>query len=102
MPAELQLTQSPNTLPPATAIRRKRGPMLSRRVGQAGNVFQRGFNKEWVSTAQAYGRYYIDVPGCPERKRRTVVLGICSSRTTARRKLREHIEREGVNNSAAF
>lgn len=76
--------------------------MLSRRVGQTGNVFQRGFAKAWNPEVQAYGRYWIDVPGCEDRKRRTVVLGVCSSRTIARRKLREHIDREGINKSAAF
>ena len=75
---------------------------MTRRVGQNGNVFQRGFTKSWNLATSAYGRYWIDVPGNPERKRRTVVLGVCSSRTIARRKLREHIEREGINSNAAF
>jgi hypothetical protein len=75
---------------------------LSRRVGQNGNVFQRSFTKMWNPAAQAYGRYWIDVPGCEDRKRRTVALGFCSSRSTAKRKLREHIEREGINNNTAF
>jgi integrase len=37
-----------------------------------------------------------------DRKRRTVSLGICSSRSVARRKLREHIEVEGINSKEAF
>src|ERR1035438_1097035 len=53
----------------ATAIRRKRGPSLSRRIGQTGNVFQHA--REWSPTAPTYGRYWIDVPGA-KRKRRTV------------------------------
>lgn len=102
-PSELQTLGIPNTLSSATEpIRRKRGKSLSRRIGQTGNVFQHGHTNPWNPTAQAYGRYWIDVPDCEERKRRTVVLGVCSSRSTARRKLREHIEREGINNSAAF
>ena len=52
--------------------------------------------------APTYGRYWIDVPGCDERKRRVVSLGVCQSRTIARRKLREHIEREGINTKEYF
>src|SRR5439155_22032217 len=59
-------------------------------------------NKPWSPTAPTYGRYRIDLPGCPERKRRTVSLGICSSRSLARRKLREHIEVGGINTKEAF
>jgi integrase len=84
----------------ATAIRRKRGPSLSRRIGQRGNVFQHGFTKEWDPAAPAYGRYWIDTP--KRRKRQTVALGICTSRSVARRKLLEHIEREGINSKEAF
>jgi integrase len=65
-------------------------------------VFQRGFAKEWNPSATAFGRYWTDVPGCDERKRRVVSLGVCSSRSVAKRKLREHIEREGVNSKAYF
>src|SRR6266852_6923836 len=43
---------------PATAIRRKRGPSLSRRVGQTGNVFQHGHTKQWNPAAPVYGRYW--------------------------------------------
>jgi integrase len=75
---------------------------LNRRIGQDGNVFQRGFANEWIAKAPAYGRYWIDVPGCHERKRRVVSLGVCPSRSIAKRKLREHIEREGVNSKAYF
>ena len=56
----------------------------------------------WNSAAPAYGRYWIDVPGCVDRKRRTVTLGTCASRSIARRKLREHIEREGINGKESF
>lgn len=100
--AELQASVDPTTLVGATAIRRKRGPSLNRRIGQTGNVFQHGFTKTWDPKVPAYGRYWIDVPGCEERKRRTVKLGICPSRSIARRKLREHIEREGVNSKECF
>jgi len=65
-------------------------------------VFQHGHCNPWSATASAYGRYYVDIPGCEERKRRTVTLGICATRTVARRKLREHIEREGINGKESF
>lgn len=64
-------------------------------------MFQHGHTLQWNPAAPAYGRYWIDVPDS-ERKRRTVVLGLCASRTVARRKLREHIEREGINSTEAF
>jgi len=83
---------------PATTIRRKRGPSLSRRTGQTGNVFQHC--NPWNPTAPAYGRYWIDTP--ERRRRQTITLGICPSRSIARRKLREHIEREGINSKEAF
>jgi integrase len=88
------------TIRTATAIGRKRGPSLSRRIGQTGNVFQHEHAKDWNPAAPAYGRYWIDTP--ERRKRRTVALGICPSRSTAKRKLREHIEREGINGKEAF
>jgi integrase len=75
---------------------------LNRRIGQTGNVFQRGFAKGWNPALSAFGRYWIDLPGCEVRKRHTVSLGICATRSLARRKLREHIEREGVNGKASF
>jgi integrase len=65
-------------------------------------VFQRGFANEWNPKAPAYGRYWTDVPGCDDRKRRVVSLGVCLSRSTAKRKLREHIEREGINSKEYF
>jgi integrase len=75
---------------------------LSRRVGQAGSVFQRGFATSWDPTAPAYGRFWVDTPGCDNRKRRVVSLGVCHSRSTARRKLRELIELEGINTREYF
>jgi integrase len=84
----------------ATTIRRKRGPSLSRRIGQAGNVFQHGFAKKWEKSAPAYGRYWVDVG--LERKRRVVPLGVCPTKSDAKRKLREHIEAEGINDNKSF
>jgi integrase len=99
--AELLSSAHADTVSTATAtIRRKRGKSLSRRIGQAGNVFQHC--SPWSQYAPAYGRYWIDVPGNTERKRRTIALGLCPSRSTARRKLREHLEREGINSREYF
>jgi len=84
---------------PATVIRRKRGPSLSRRTGQSGSVFQRN-QTAWNPASPAYGRFWIDAP--QGRKRRKVALGICPTRSHARRKLREYIDREGVNDAALF
>lgn len=75
---------------------------MSRRTGQLGNVFQHCKDKKWKPTAPAYGRYWIDVPGSGERKRRTVPLGVCTTRSTAQRKLREHIEAVGINSKQTF
>lgn len=58
-------------------------------------------SKEWNPASPAYGRFWIDVPGA-KRKRRTVALGICATRSVARRKLREHIEAEGINTNQTF
>ena len=63
-------------------------------------MFQHKQITAWNPAAPAYGRFWIDAP--EGRKRRTVVLGVCPTRTLARRKLREHIQREGVNDKALF
>lgn len=100
---ELQSSTPSTSVADATAIRHgKRGPCLNRRTGQCGGVFQRGFAKLWNPKVNAFGRFYVDVPGCQTRTRRVVSLGVCPTRTIARRKLREFIEQEGVNKSAYF
>jgi len=57
--------------------------------------------KPWNPRVPSYGRYWFDVPGA-ERKRRTVALGVCATRSAARRKLREYIEVEGINTNESF
>jgi integrase len=84
---------------PATAIRRKRGPSLSRRTGQRGNVFQHC--KPWNPTSPTYGRFWLDVPG-ESRQRRTISLGVCRTPSIAKQKLREYIESTGVNSKESF
>ncbi len=83
----------------ATTTRRKRGASLSRRIGQRGSVFQHC--KPWNSTAPAYGRFWLDVPG-EERRRKTVSLGVCRTPSIAKQKLREHIESTGINSKQSF
>jgi integrase len=73
---------------------------LSRRTGQKGTVVQH--SKTWDPKAPAYGKFWVDQPGCPYRKRRTVSLGICATKSMARQRLREYLEREGVNSKQAF
>lgn len=102
MPAiqpELQSPESPTILASATEARRKRGPSLTRRIGQTGNVFQRN-QTAWNPTAPSYGRFWIDTTN--GRKRRKIALGKCPTRTIARRKLRDLIDREGLNDKALF
>jgi integrase len=72
---------------------------MSRRTGQVGSVFQQN-QTSWNPTAPAYGRYWYDVP--EGRKRRVITLGVCATRTVAKRRLREHIDTEGVNDKDKF
>jgi integrase len=84
------------------AIRRKRGPSLSRRIGQRGNVFQKGLSKAaWNPEIPAYGRFWIDAPG-QDRKRKVIALGVCPTASVAMRKLRELIDASGVNDNQTF
>src|SRR5580698_9766584 len=80
-------------------IRRKRGPSLSRRIGQRGNVFQHC--KPWNPTAPAYGRFWFDVPD-ERRQRRTISLGVCRTSSIAKQKLRGYIESAGVNSKQSL
>jgi len=59
-------------------------------------------SKTWDPQARCYGKFWADVPACPTRKRRTVALGICSTKSIARQKLREFLEREGLNSTQSF
>jgi len=72
---------------------------LSRRKGQFGCIFQA--SKPWKSGRPAFGKYWIDVPG-EGRQRRTVPLGPCQTRTVARQRLREFLEKQGINDTAIF
>ena len=83
-----------------TPARRKRGPSLSRRTGQSGTVIQH--SNEWDPMAPCYGKFWVDVPGSLDRKRRTISLGVCRTKSIARQRLREFLEREGINSKEAF
>jgi integrase len=74
--------------------------MLGRRTGQSGTVVQH--SKTWDPAAPCYGKFWADVPGSPTRKRKTVALGVCKTKSSARQRLREYLDREGVNSKEAF
>ena len=102
MPQQIESIEpaSPAVYPPvATPTRRKRGPSLSRRSGQQGCVFQNC--KIWGKQAPTYGKYWQDIPG-GERERKLVALGPCATKSIARQKLREFLEREGINSKQSF
>jgi integrase len=103
MAVSIRLTSVPAPFEstPAVTTRPKRGPCLARRTGQSGNVYQPAHPGTWAPKAPCYGRFWADVPGS-ERQRRTVALGVCATKTIARKRLREHIEQQGVNTADAF
>jgi hypothetical protein len=74
---------------------------LPNRKGQRGNVYQPHFLEKWNSQAPAYGRFWIDAQG-GERKRKTVSLGRCATQSVARLRLRDYIERAGINARSTF
>jgi integrase len=63
-------------------------------------VFQH--STTWDPKAPCYGKFWVDVPGGFERKRRTVALGVCRTKSLARQRLRQHLDREGVNSEESF
>lgn len=83
-----------------TPKRRRKGPCMNRRRGQTGYVWQRNKheNKKWGSGEPAYGQVWIDVPG-KKRQRKYYYLGVCGTRSEAKLKLKEMIERDGINST---
>lgn len=59
-------------------------------------------SKTWDPAAPCYGKFWADVPGSSERKRCTVALGVCRTKSMARQRLREHLERECINSKESF
>jgi integrase len=78
-------------VPTAKPFRQKGKKYMSKRSGQAGQVF--GRNGRWV------GRYYVDVPDQTNRVRKAVVLGMINEITKpqAKLKLKTMLSDEGVN-----
>ena len=78
-------------VPTAKPFRQKGKKYMSKRSGQAGQVFSR--NGRWV------GRYYVDVPDQTNRVRKAVVLGMKNEITKpqAKLKLKTMLSDEGVN-----
>jgi hypothetical protein len=78
-------------VPTAKPFRQKGKKYMSKRSGQAGQVFSR--NGRWV------GRYYVDVPDQTNRVRKAVVLGMKTEITKpqAKLKLKSMLSDEGVN-----
>lgn len=79
---------------------------MSRRVGQNGNVYvksncKHGRCEHKKSLCPKYGRYWQDVSGRQERKRVVIPFGEVTQ-SVAERKLREHIEQNGVNSERSF
>jgi hypothetical protein len=84
-----------------TPKRRRKGPCMSRRRGQTGYVWQKNQtgNNNWDATAPAYGQVWIDVPGKEKRQRKFYQLGECRTKSEARRRLKEMIEKDGINST---
>lgn len=58
-------------------------------------------SKTWNPKAPAYGKFWLDCPGST-RKRRTISLGVCATKTIARQRLRDYIQKQGINSVEAF
>jgi Phage integrase family len=76
---------------PASTVLSHRRKLMSTRPGQNGTVIRHG--NTWR------GRWLEDVAGQSKRIRRSILLGSCDSMTKpqARRKLREFLEKQGIN-----
>jgi integrase len=57
---------------------------------------------EWLPTAPAYGRFWVDIPVRSDRLRKIIPLGICRTHSQAKLKLIGHIERAGINSEAVL
>jgi len=111
LPARIVRSQSdPNAIAPpspehaivsTTPKRRRKGPCMSRRRGQTGYVWQKNQtgDKTWDATASAYGQIWIDVPGKEKRQRKFYQLGECRTKSEAKRRLKEMIEKDGINST---
>ena len=64
-------------------------------------MYQPHFLEKWNPQAPAYGRFWIDVQS-GQWRRKTVSLGRCTTQSVARPRLRDYIERAGINAASAF
>lgn len=72
---------------------------MLRRTGQNGNVYQQ-HSKTWSAAAPTYGRVWIDTP--TGRRRQTIALGLCRTKTVAKQKLREFIAANKINEPVTY
>ena len=74
---------------------------MSRRRGQTGYVWQKNQSrsKNWDATIPAYGQVWVDVLGKEKRQRKFYQLGECRTKSEARRRLKEMIEKDGINSA---
>jgi integrase len=73
-----------------------------RRKYQQGYVYQRNHSKVWDPAASAYVQFWRDVPGKADSKRHFLELGICRTRTVAKRRAAEKLNQLGINSTQSF
>jgi integrase len=75
-----------------------------RRKYQQGHVYQKGRQKSdpWLPERPAYVRFWLDVPGEADPRRKRIALGICRTRTIAERRAAERLEQLGINSTQQF
>jgi integrase len=55
---------------------------------------------QWSPHIAAFGRYWVDTP--EGRKRKSVPLGTCATKSIAKKRLREFLDQQGVNDTSTF
>ena len=75
-----------------------------RRKYQQGHVYQKGRQKSdpWLPERPAYVRFWRDVAGEADPRRKRIALGICRTRTNAERRAAERLEQLGINSTQQF
>jgi len=75
-----------------------------RRKYQQGHVYQKGRQKSdpWLPERPAYVRFWRDVAGEADPRRKRIALGICRTRTSAERRAAERLEQLGINSAQQF
>jgi hypothetical protein len=57
-------------------------------------------SKTWDAKKPCYGKLWVDTADW--RKRQTITLGVCRTRTIARQLLQQYIDQEGINSKQTF